>query len=182
MDQFAKSLTSVSWWLGVVVVGVALNLISAYLKPKVDSTLSAASGWWKSRSEKQRAKRAEMIAFLRDNPDEQAFFIAEELRHRIRAVMWLIFSGLSLLLHSILHLDDGVSTSQTIRVLEMLVTNLMAALLLLFSALDHSEAADRSKILEEARMSKETRRANTTPNEGAAGDGQDLAAPERPGR
>lgn len=36
MDKLLENFTSFEWWLGVVLVGLLINLFSAYLKPVID--------------------------------------------------------------------------------------------------------------------------------------------------
>ncbi|WP_374562515.1 hypothetical protein [Ideonella sp.] len=43
MDEFVASLGTAYWWLSVVLVGIAINLVSAYLKRPIDSAMSRVS-------------------------------------------------------------------------------------------------------------------------------------------
>jgi len=43
MDELLKNLASPSWWIGVVLLSVALNLVSAYLKAPLDRALARLS-------------------------------------------------------------------------------------------------------------------------------------------
>jgi hypothetical protein len=65
MNEFLNSFTSTSWWLGVVFVGVTINVISAYLKAPVDRLFSSLSIGWQERTEKSRRERESAIAALR---------------------------------------------------------------------------------------------------------------------
>ena len=86
MDEFSKNLSSLSWWLGVVVVGLLLNIASAYLKAPLDRILSAMSTSWNLRSETLRASRDAQIKLVRESDRELQLLIAEELRDRLRAI------------------------------------------------------------------------------------------------
>jgi hypothetical protein len=50
MQKFITEIATWYWWLSVVLVGLVINLVSAYLKPWID-------GWWSNRSERARARR-----------------------------------------------------------------------------------------------------------------------------
>lgn len=50
MDKLLSEITTWYWWLSVVVVGVAVNLLSSYAKPHIDK-------WIDRRSERSRVKR-----------------------------------------------------------------------------------------------------------------------------
>jgi hypothetical protein len=89
-----RNLVSLEWWLGVVLVGLVLNIVSAYLKPIVDRALSKISRSWRDRSVAQRGKRAKVIAQLRANPHLQLLMLSAELRHRFRGVVYLLLAAI----------------------------------------------------------------------------------------
>ncbi|MFA7383247.1 MAG: hypothetical protein WC001_07330 [Desulfurivibrionaceae bacterium] len=98
MDEFVQNLSSLGWWLGVVLVGLLLNLISAYVKPWLDRRLVRMSAWWQCRSEPVRVETENRIARLRNDRHSQHLLLAEEARHRFRglihlllSLMWLLF-------------------------------------------------------------------------------------------
>ncbi|WP_299786709.1 hypothetical protein [Ramlibacter sp.] len=86
MEEFAKNLSSLSWWLGVVAVGIVLNVGSTYLKRPLDGVLSTFSNRWNSRSRRLREAREARIEQVRQSDRELQLLIADELRDRIRAV------------------------------------------------------------------------------------------------
>jgi predicted histidine transporter YuiF (NhaC family) len=55
MTKLLSDLASLYWWVSVVLVGLLINLASAYLKPRLDS-------WLSQRSERASAKRASLNA------------------------------------------------------------------------------------------------------------------------
>jgi hypothetical protein len=61
MSQPFKDLTSFHWWMGVVIVGILINLISDYLKPRADKLLSSMSTWYGTRTESLSKAGREMI-------------------------------------------------------------------------------------------------------------------------
>lgn len=54
MNEFFRQLQSPAWWVTVVIVGLGVNLISAYLKAPIDVVLSKTSSRWRVRSEVAR--------------------------------------------------------------------------------------------------------------------------------
>ena len=92
MDEIVNNLSSPAWWIGVVFVGIFISLLAAYLKPFVDGTLAKLSTHWKKRIEKHETKRKEKIKLLQDNSEQRIAAHFQEMRFRIRATQYLIFS------------------------------------------------------------------------------------------
>jgi hypothetical protein len=74
MQEPIKQMLSLNWWIGVVVVGILINLAAAYLKPRIDSTLGSVSDRYRKKNEQRAKARAEQIEVLRSNPHEQIMF------------------------------------------------------------------------------------------------------------
>ena len=94
MRDFFKNLSSVYWWISVVVVGVVINVASAYLKTRLDTRLSKLSVWWRNKSEAQKGRRDEEVKKLRDDKQYQIIVGFREMRHRLRSIGLLIFGVL----------------------------------------------------------------------------------------
>lgn len=107
MESFLEQLSSLSWWLSVVVVGIVINLVTAYAKPKLDSSLSSVSGWWRDRTEQQKAERTAKVDFLRSSKDEQIHAALDDLRDRIRALYLLLVGVFFMLLPAFLELGKA---------------------------------------------------------------------------
>jgi hypothetical protein len=90
MDSITQNLGSVNWWVGVVIVGILINLISAYLKKPADKFLSGFSNWWSTRTEKQRREREIRIQKMRVSPSEQILASLEMLHLRVRVNYWVL--------------------------------------------------------------------------------------------
>ena len=99
MDDFSRNLGSLSWWLGVVVVGLVLNLVSAYLKAPFDRLFSAASSRWNRRSELVRTEEAKKVAELRNDHEARNHLFAEEIRCRLRHLSLLLLAVFVLLFY-----------------------------------------------------------------------------------
>lgn len=103
----------IKWSLSVVVVGIAINLASAYLKPFIDSIFSKWSRHWATRTEAERAARAARIAHLKEDPIARLSASVSIVHQDVKAVMSLLFfmalTGLALYGRSksaVLHLND----------------------------------------------------------------------------
>ena len=57
LDKFIADVTTPYWWLAVVLVGIAVNLLSAYLKPQLDTFYSKYSH---SRQLKLQSERTQL--------------------------------------------------------------------------------------------------------------------------
>jgi hypothetical protein len=67
MKEFLNNLTSLSWWLSVMVVGIAASLLASYFRNWIDAALSRVSTQWKSKSEKKAKERQELFERIRDD-------------------------------------------------------------------------------------------------------------------
>lgn len=94
MEELLKTISSLSWWIGVVAVGFLLNLLSAYAKSPLDSLLSRISQGWQQRSERSRAKRKAQIDALRSSEHLQVLYLAREQRRRMQEIGWLLMACL----------------------------------------------------------------------------------------
>ena len=149
MDEFAKSLTSLSWWLGVVLVGILLNVLSAYLNPAVDNLFSKVSSWWKNRSEEARAARTRLVAELRSDRHKQILILAEENRRRLQSIGYLIFSLIFLVLYLSVKISTSLLVASGAELLPHWVRQIpyWASLLVIFFGLIEHKAAARCRSL-----------------------------------
>jgi len=97
MDEFAKILASPYWWLSVVVVGILINLVSAYIKEPIDWLFSHISVAWRTRTEKRRADYTRELNTLVGNAELQRQYEHLELRRTLDALFGLMFALLILL-------------------------------------------------------------------------------------
>ena len=92
MVEFITSLSTLNWWLSVVLVGVALNLFSAYLKNPFDKLLSKISTSWSARTASQKTLRLLKVEELKVDKHKQLLLLAEESRSRNLCNSFLIIS------------------------------------------------------------------------------------------
>ena len=98
MSELAKNLSSLSWWVSVVVVGLVLNIGSAYLKPWLDRLGGSLSTSLRDHNERTRARRAGWIELLRTDHHAQLLMYAREARLRQRGNQFLLLSILLVML------------------------------------------------------------------------------------
>lgn len=144
MRAFLDNLKSPAWWLGIVVVGIVINLLSAYLKPRFDSVLARWSVYWATRSKQQQEERLHRIALLRDKPLEQILATSIELRHRVRALTFLVMGSI-LICGALFERYLGGKTVGSI------VALVGAILCILFGMTEHQAGTRMENELKEAR-------------------------------
>jgi hypothetical protein len=103
MSKFVEDVTSIYWWLTVVVVGIVIHIAGSYLKPQIDKWLIAWSEKYRSRSAQRRAAYDEHVAKLRSDPTELFLAVAREIRLRLRFLSNLLISALMFLLALMQH-------------------------------------------------------------------------------
>ena len=99
MNEIFETLTTPQWWISVVIVGIAINIFSAYLKPLLDNRFSTMFSWWKVRTEKQRKERSELINKVRNSQQEQILISIDDIRNRSRANFALLLGIFILVLN-----------------------------------------------------------------------------------
>jgi hypothetical protein len=95
------------WW--GVVVALAVNLSSAYLKPRLDVALSRTSSWWRSRSAARIAEQKRVLDELRD-PEKQMLVLVEGIVTGFASVQFFALTILFMLLHMdslLLHVNSS---------------------------------------------------------------------------
>ena len=86
MRQFLNDVSSLSWWIGVVIVGILVNLASEYFRRRLDRAIGQLSTSWAARSEKRRRMRTEMVEHLRTDRHEQVLAAVQEVSWRVKAI------------------------------------------------------------------------------------------------
>jgi len=90
VSEIFDELSRPTWWISVVVVGLIVNLASAYLKGPLDNSLASSSAWWRRRSEKRRAEWERFVAEIGSSTEarNEAFF--SEIRSRQKSASFLL--------------------------------------------------------------------------------------------
>lgn len=133
MEAFWENLKSPSWLISVVVVGVIVSWIAAYLKAATDRLGSILSRRWGERTSAKAAARTAMIEELRANRHEQVMTILDVLDDKIHAALnmvmgfivgmlyaqssatWVAWIGMLLFLIGFWRLGSGQSKMSLVR-------------------------------------------------------------------
>lgn len=102
MEDLLANLGSISWWIGVVVVGITTSIVGAYLKPRFDSLFGLVSHGWATRTEARRLAFLEAVEEVRENEEKRAELRFETLRSLIVGQTFTIVSVLFVVLASAL--------------------------------------------------------------------------------
>ena len=143
MNEFWRNLESSSWWIGVVVVGILINILAAYLKPWIDSLMSRVSTRWATRNQKLRDERTKRIAFLRHDSNEQVLTSNRKVENLLFCILSLIMGGFLWIGSLLVKLHGPIVVS--------LLLLLMSTLSLVSSIMSFRDAKINNSELREAR-------------------------------
>lgn len=141
MESLVKDIQSLSWWIGVIIVGTITSVVSSYLKNILDNILNKCSRWWNTRTEYKRIRRKEKIEKLQSDHHEQYRFAFEDLRIRFRSMTMIIVGSIFFPLALILK-ENNLS-------IIYIIVAIMGIFLVMFGVKDYFNATEiRSLILE----------------------------------
>jgi hypothetical protein len=92
MDEILEIATSAGWWISVVVMGLIVNIVAAYLKPFFDKLYSGFSRSKAQKLEQQSLEKLKRIALLKADSHAQLISSFKALRLRNQALEQLITS------------------------------------------------------------------------------------------
>ena len=125
----------------MIFAGIAVNLLSAYLKNKLDDRLSELSIWWSHRSIKRSRLRSEKIKLLLISDYHFHYEIAKEIRAKNISSIYLVSSLLCLIMGN---------DATTVKHINMgLLGYLLTAILLLMSSYNYTESINIHLVLED---------------------------------
>lgn len=90
MNEVWNSFFSPAWWVSVVIVGLLINLLSAYLKPPIDSLGSRLSSSWKARSERSRLRLMAAVSRAVNDPSYLSHLQHQSAVLRSKSNGWLV--------------------------------------------------------------------------------------------
>ncbi|MFM2663495.1 hypothetical protein AAFX24_00965 [Vibrio mediterranei] len=91
MEEIINTVSEPVWWFSVVVMGIVINLSSAYIKEPFDRVMSNVSSWWKSKSDKAALKKEEYRTRLASDKEFMLLESMAELRQRHRSIYSLVW-------------------------------------------------------------------------------------------
>ena len=92
MKEIIRNLSSIFWWLSVIVAGIIINLIGIYIKPQLDKHLSSGPDWWCRQSKKARQDRRAKIEELQNNHHAQIMAGFEMLHNQVFSAVLILIS------------------------------------------------------------------------------------------
>lgn len=99
MSGLSSDLLSPSWWFTVIVAGLLVNILAAYLKPRLDRVFARFSQRMLQRTEAVQAARAQSIARLRSSSTELVLEAVRETRLRLAGLLQLNLGFLGMLFY-----------------------------------------------------------------------------------
>ena len=123
MNKLLSSLSSIYWWISVVVVGVSINIASVYITRKFDARLSRTSSWWKERSKKKKAEYLKDVAVLRASRHEQIMASFTKVGFQMLSINFMVL-GLACMGFA-LGLEFSAMTTKNARVAIIVSASLM---------------------------------------------------------
>jgi hypothetical protein len=90
MDAFLKDIATPNWWLGVVAVGILINLVSPFIGTMLGRSSSKLLSYWRSRSEKQKASDQRLIERLRSSEYERMMAATDEVGQLLRSTLFFV--------------------------------------------------------------------------------------------
>lgn len=113
MDKILNDLTDYSWWFGVVIVGIVLNLGTSYLKPTIDNILAKYSSRKREQLGIAKKRQDEAIKLLNTSQEERMMLKFRIIEHQTAGNHSLIL-GLSffIMTFSVIGLVDKTSSEK----------------------------------------------------------------------
>jgi hypothetical protein len=156
MTDFLSHLTSVSWWLSVVLVGLLINVFGVYLTRRLDRNFSKTSLWLRSKSRQFREKHARDLAKIENDSHEAIMLGLSELRCRLRSLVYLLAGVMCLAFFTTVRALEHFTPSR----LPRFAIALQIALLIAGNAsilgfmVNHLQAAYESGLIQEAQTKR----------------------------
>jgi len=105
MHEVITELSSIRWWISVVLAGILINLLSTYLKPQLDKAASKLSLKGKIKLKSMREAETLYLNKLRSDKDFRVLETFEELRFRARSTHMLLMGVFILSMVNLIELN-----------------------------------------------------------------------------
>jgi hypothetical protein len=154
MTDFFNNITSLSWWIGVVIFTIVLNLAAMYLKFPFDRLLSSISTKYRTRSKAKKAERELKIKNLVGNKHEQILFASQTIFTLVTSILGFLFTTFFVTMGSLVtvlkNLNPVLKNNLDLRI--MARGSLIFGLVCMFWAqFKYTKANEDRKILKEAK-------------------------------
>jgi hypothetical protein len=98
LNDILTELSKPVWWFSVVVAGIAINLLSSYLKSRLDKTVASTSSWWRRRSADRQRSWEARVEQISSSEEVRNAEVLSELRQRLQSIHMLLLAIFLLLL------------------------------------------------------------------------------------
>lgn len=102
-------ITSPAWWISAVLMGLALNVASAYVKNWIDRSFSSSMRWWRQISKKRRDAFEQQVASIMQDQDYEHY----TLLVATHSTASLHFLGLAIFILALVVAITGAMSSET---------------------------------------------------------------------
>lgn len=152
MNEFLKNLGSEYWWVSVVAVSVALNIVSSFLFKYLETSPGKALDWWRSRSAKRKHAFEAEVAALKVTPSLVPLYLQNEMRHRNRCLLFAVLTVFAFLMDTSVRMSIAVEGANVTEPLLWLRSFLkfFTGVLLLLCIRAHVEAMRTGQVVDEA--------------------------------
>jgi len=96
MENFIEDISSIYWWISVVVIGVVLNLAADYIRLGLSKLSSGAARRYRERSEASRRTTELYTQFIVRHPTELDYLYFRLLRWTVIMFALIISGGVSM--------------------------------------------------------------------------------------
>ena len=154
MADFGNNLTSISWWIGVVIVGILVNLVAIYLKSPLDQLLTSISTKYQTRTKAKKAEREKEIMNLTGNKHEQILHASKTNSTLVISVLYCVVGILSpviTLLFMIIELQTPAVKGSLVFKIFLTLIIILGVFILFQGVVRFTEALNDQEILKEAK-------------------------------
>jgi hypothetical protein len=92
VTEFVTNLSSLYWWVSVVVVGILVNVCSTYLQKLLDSRMSRISDRWKKRSLERKVLYDWKVAELKRNVNYRFAILANMIVYSLISLVSFVIA------------------------------------------------------------------------------------------
>lgn len=154
MTDFIQQIASLSWWLGVVVVGIAINLFSALIKPRLDALAGRLSKRIRDRNKKKKDAWEKDVSHLSEDDNYRVTYSNKvNLEHLESIFSMLIGMSLFLIGSSIGRMAPDIELkvlAERYQTLARLLLFLISSIYILGGLINHIKAQSMARKLSEA--------------------------------
>jgi hypothetical protein len=165
LNEIVTELSKPIWWFSVVVAGIVINLLAAYLKTPLDKTLAGSSSWLRSKSEVRRKAWEARVDWIASSEEARNTEVLLEIRQRLDSINSLLLAIFILVL-AVFKSLFGEPPGRAMTVMALGIS----AIAFFLSFLCFRAAVSTSNAVNEARKKAKS----LEERNGARGDGQQL--------